>query len=216
MGQRTTSLCHLAHISIKLGGVKLRWDPEKERFPTTRPPTSSWAGRQCAPRGNSNKTSLMNCLTSRERVRLALNHQEPDRVPVDIGASRVTGISAIAYRNLLRHLGLKEDIRVYDIKQQLADPSLEVINRLGADVVSLHRLAPTTGMSFLALDRWKPGRLTDGSACLVPEAYKEQVTDSGEIQAILERRALRPPQPGVALLRRVLGPAGPGGNHRRH
>ena len=33
VGQRTTSLCHLAHISIKLGGRKLRWDPEKERFP---------------------------------------------------------------------------------------------------------------------------------------------------------------------------------------
>jgi hypothetical protein len=33
VGQRTTSLCHLAHICIRLGGVKLRWDPEKERFP---------------------------------------------------------------------------------------------------------------------------------------------------------------------------------------
>lgn len=33
VGQRTTSLCHLAHISIKLGGVKLAWDPDKETFP---------------------------------------------------------------------------------------------------------------------------------------------------------------------------------------
>jgi myo-inositol 2-dehydrogenase / D-chiro-inositol 1-dehydrogenase len=33
VGQRTTSLCHLAHICIQLGGVKLRWDPDKERFP---------------------------------------------------------------------------------------------------------------------------------------------------------------------------------------
>jgi predicted dehydrogenase len=33
VGQRTTSLCHLAHICIRLGGVKLRWDPEKEQFP---------------------------------------------------------------------------------------------------------------------------------------------------------------------------------------
>jgi len=32
VGQRTTSLCHLAHISIKLGGAKLAWDPEKEVF----------------------------------------------------------------------------------------------------------------------------------------------------------------------------------------
>jgi myo-inositol 2-dehydrogenase / D-chiro-inositol 1-dehydrogenase len=33
VGQRTTSLCHLAHISIKLGGRKLAWDPVKETFP---------------------------------------------------------------------------------------------------------------------------------------------------------------------------------------
>ncbi len=32
VGQRTTSLCHLAHISIKLGGVKLNWDPVKDSF----------------------------------------------------------------------------------------------------------------------------------------------------------------------------------------
>jgi predicted dehydrogenase len=33
VGQRTTSLCHLAHIAIQRGGVKLRWDPDKEQFP---------------------------------------------------------------------------------------------------------------------------------------------------------------------------------------
>jgi len=30
VGHRTTSLCHLAHISIKLGGVKLAWDPDND------------------------------------------------------------------------------------------------------------------------------------------------------------------------------------------
>ena len=33
VGQRTTSLCHLAHIAVQLGGVKLAWDPDKEVFP---------------------------------------------------------------------------------------------------------------------------------------------------------------------------------------
>ena len=32
VGHRTTSLCHLAHIAIKLGGAKLAWDPDKEVF----------------------------------------------------------------------------------------------------------------------------------------------------------------------------------------
>jgi hypothetical protein len=33
VGQRTTSLCHLAPISIQRGDLKLRWDPDKEQFP---------------------------------------------------------------------------------------------------------------------------------------------------------------------------------------
>jgi uroporphyrinogen decarboxylase len=126
----------------------------------------------------------MRALASRDRVRMALNHEEPDRVPVDLGASRVTGISAIAYRNLVDHLGLVEEVRVYDVKQQLADPSPAVLDRLGADVVSLHRLGPTTGMPFLALDRWKRGRLTDGRPCLLPEACEEVVAPNGEFQVV--------------------------------
>jgi len=125
-------------------------------------------------------------MTSRERVRLALNHQEPDRVPVDFGASRVTGISAIAYRNLLRHLGQEEDLRVYDLKQQLADPSLAVINRLAGDVVQIHRLGPTSGMAFLALDEWKPGQLTDGSPCLVPGACEEVRRTGSQIELVFQ------------------------------
>jgi uroporphyrinogen decarboxylase len=123
----------------------------------------------------------MTTLTSRERVRLALNHEEPDRVPVDFGASRVTGIGAIAYAKLLRYLGREETIRVYDIKQQLALPSLEMIDCLGGDVVQVHRLGPTTALPFLEIDRWKPGTLTDGSPCLVPEAFEETREDGAEI-----------------------------------
>ncbi len=123
-------------------------------------------------------------LSSRERVRLALNHVEPDRVPVDFGSSRVTGIGAIAYANLLAHLGRTEEVRVYDVKQQLADPSLAMIERLGGDVVSLHRLGPTTAMPFLAIDRWKPGRLTDGRPCLVPAACEEIRRGDGQIEVV--------------------------------
>jgi myo-inositol 2-dehydrogenase / D-chiro-inositol 1-dehydrogenase len=33
IGQRTISICHLAHIGVKRNGVALAWDPETERFP---------------------------------------------------------------------------------------------------------------------------------------------------------------------------------------
>jgi len=54
----------------------------------------------------------MHTLTSRERVRFALNHKEANRVPVDVGGSRVTGMAAIAYKNVLAHLDWREDIHV--------------------------------------------------------------------------------------------------------
>ena len=47
-------------------------------------------------------------MTSRERVLATLSHQEPDRVPVDLGQAGGDGITAVAYQNLRRHLGLPE------------------------------------------------------------------------------------------------------------
>jgi uroporphyrinogen decarboxylase len=60
-------------------------------------------------------------MTSRERVLAALNHTEPDRIPIDFGGHRSSGISAIAYHHLRKHLGLSDKpVRVYDMVQQLA------------------------------------------------------------------------------------------------
>ena len=121
-------------------------------------------------------------MTSRERVRMALNHRQPDRVPIDFGATRVSGIAATAYRRLLQHLGMQEEVRIYDIKQQLALPSSAMIARMGGDVVQLQRLGPTTGMPFLTLDEWKPGYMIDGSPCLVPAAFDPVMVDGGAIE----------------------------------
>ncbi|GAH96687.1 unnamed protein product, partial [marine sediment metagenome] len=47
-------------------------------------------------------------MTSRERVLKALNHQEPDRVPVDLGGSLTNaGIAKKAHSELKDYLGLK-------------------------------------------------------------------------------------------------------------
>jgi hypothetical protein len=45
-------------------------------------------------------------MTSRQRVLSAINHVQPDRVPIDFGGHRSSGIMAIAYRKLREHLGL--------------------------------------------------------------------------------------------------------------
>jgi uroporphyrinogen decarboxylase len=73
--------------------------------------------------------------TSRERVRAALEHQEPDRIPFDLGGSRMTGIHVSAYTRLRTALGLPPgDVRVGDLTQQLAEVDTDVMDLLGCDV----------------------------------------------------------------------------------
>jgi len=74
-------------------------------------------------------------MNSRERVLLSLSHKEPDRVPLDIGATPVTGIAKKAYDRLTRHIGLSTDEPpFFDVIQQLASPSEEFLQRFRVDV----------------------------------------------------------------------------------
>lgn len=73
--------------------------------------------------------------TSYERVKTALEHKEPDRVPFDLGGTVLTGMNKIAYRNLRKYLGLPEvEIQTYDPNQQLARIDQDMLERLEVDV----------------------------------------------------------------------------------
>jgi len=108
-------------------------------------------------------------LSSRERIIAALSHQEPDALPIDFGGMRSTGIAAAAYNQLKDHLGIEGSLaRLYDVGQQLAEPELNVLDRMGGDVVQVHRLRPSFA---IPIDAWKEGAATDGSPMLVPRGY---------------------------------------------
>jgi uroporphyrinogen decarboxylase len=98
----------------------------------------------------------------RERVRAALDHREPDRVPIDFSGHRSSGIMALAYARLRDFLGLpKRPIRVYDPVQQLAIVDEDVLARFHVDTVEL-------GRAFALDDKhWKEWRLPDGTPCLM-------------------------------------------------
>ena len=71
-------------------------------------------------------------MTSRERLLAALDHKEPDRVPIDLGGNQ-TGIHKFAYAALLEHLGIQDEIRIMDAVQQLAQPCEAVLERFHVD-----------------------------------------------------------------------------------
>ena len=102
-------------------------------------------------------------MTSRERVRAAINHQEPDQIPIDLAGYFASGMAAIAYAKLRKHLGFAEKpIRVYDPHQVLAMIDDDVMRRFGVDTVQAAR----------AFDQdescWRDWVLPDGTPCKWP------------------------------------------------
>ncbi len=113
-------------------------------------------------------------MNSRERVLAALNHKEPDRIPVDFGGHRSSGISVQAYKKLREHLGLKPSkLYVYDFIQQLVLIEEDVLDIVGADVVPL-------GYSYLKHeDYWQDWELQDGTPCKIPGFIKVEREKDG-------------------------------------
>ena len=95
-------------------------------------------------------------MTSRERLLLALNHREPDRVPIDLGGNQ-SGIHRFAYQRLVDLLGLKEEIVIMDLVQQLALPSEAVLERLHVDTRYV-RARGAAGFDARVVKREREGR----------------------------------------------------------
>ena len=77
-------------------------------------------------------------MNSRERILKALEHEEPDRIPLDLGSSNVTGIVRSAYLNLVDHLGEEiGKVEFFDAIQQLVVVEEDILRRLGVDVRGL-------------------------------------------------------------------------------
>ncbi len=71
--------------------------------------------------------------TSRERVLAAVNHEQPDRVAIDLGGSGASSIVIDAYDRLKHHLGLEHETTVMSRLNHLAQPDESVLRRFGVD-----------------------------------------------------------------------------------
>jgi len=118
-------------------------------------------------------------VTSRERVLRALSHQEPDRVPVDLGSCGVTGIMVSAYAQLRRGLGVNgAPPRVSDLIQMLGEVEIAVLEKLGCDVIGLMPLTRTFGITYA---NWKAWRLPDGTEACVPGQFNYLADNNGDL-----------------------------------
>ncbi len=118
-------------------------------------------------------------MTSRERLAATLDHRQPDRVCVDLGATWVTGISATAYARLRQGLGLPaEPPKVHEPYQLLGFVDEDVRQALGVDVVGLW--GRTTIFGFKN-EGWKPWRLQDGTEVRISKQFEYTEDTNGDI-----------------------------------
>ncbi len=110
-------------------------------------------------------------MTARERVIASIEHRSPDALPLDLGSTPSSGISAIAYHNLKKHLSMEDGHnRVFDVVQQVSIVESEILDRYGVDVID-------TGIVFNEKDEdWQDVTLNTGQKVQFPKWFKFRET----------------------------------------
>lgn len=90
-------------------------------------------------------------ITSRERVRIALDHKEPDRIPLDLGG-RVTNIHKTKYEELLAYMGINSNYHA-DPFYSVMDPDFRVLERLGIDIYYVYLKGP----EYICIEEYSDG-----------------------------------------------------------
>jgi len=120
-------------------------------------------------------------MNSRERVTMALNHQEPDRVPLDLGGSVVTCMHVSIVYKLRQALGLDAPgtpVKVVEPYQMLGEIKPDLQDAMGVDVATLR--GPKTMFGFKR-EGWQPWEMFDGTPVLVPAGFNTEPEPNGEI-----------------------------------
>jgi hypothetical protein len=113
-----------------------------------------------------------------ERVRQALEHRTPDRVPVDFGATFVSGIHVSCVAGLREHFGFeKKPVRVIDPGQMLGEIEDDLKAALGIDTEGVIRRTNRYGIPN---ENWKPWRMYDGLEVLVAGQFNPTIDENGD------------------------------------
>ena len=127
-------------------------------------------------------------MNSRECVLAAINRQEPDRVPIDLGGTAASGINVNAYVQLRNLLGLKADnVQVFDVFGMMARVEQDVIEHFNIDTMLVPSLRPRFG---IPINEWKPWHLPDGTLVQVPVGFQTVEEAGGSLLLIVNGEAV--------------------------
>jgi len=117
-------------------------------------------------------------MNSRDRVLAAIHHREPDRVPIDLGGTRQSGMAASTYHQVKQRLGIDTPTRMFDVYQMIAEIERPVMERFGADCVGL---LPRSVAFGIRNEGWKRWQFPDGLEVEVPGGFNPVVEPDGSI-----------------------------------
>jgi len=120
-------------------------------------------------------------MTSRERIHAALNHKQPDRVPVDFGSTPVSGIAVGTVYRLRQALNLDspdDRVKVTEPYQMLGDIKIDLLEKLHADCIGIPGKMNRIGIPN---DDWKEWVTFDGAKVLVPGLFNTEPAENGDI-----------------------------------
>ena len=89
----------------------------------------------------------MGPMTARERVRAALRHHQPDRVPLDLGGMNSSTMVVEGYERLKRHFGVEAEVRLADRMQRIVEMDEPVLRALAIDTRRVAVGAPDAGLA---------------------------------------------------------------------
>jgi hypothetical protein len=119
-------------------------------------------------------------MTSKERTLKALSHESPDKIPVDFGATPVTGIHVLAIEGLRKYFGFDQrPVRVIEPYQMLGEIDDELIEALGIDIIGI---SPKNNMFGIN----NSGELKEfqtfwGQTVLVPKDFNTSFDEDGNL-----------------------------------
>lgn len=120
-------------------------------------------------------------MNSRERVKLAVEHQETDITPVDFGSCGVTGIHVSALYQIRQALGLDQPgtpVKVVDPLQVLGLVEFDLVQALELDAVRMGKVSTPYGFRNENFKEWQ---FWDGTPLPVPEKFNINSNPDGSI-----------------------------------
>lgn len=130
-------------------------------------------------------------MTSRERTLQSLSHQNPDRIPLDLGSTAVTGIHALVVEKLRDYFSLeKRPVKVYEPYQMLGEVDNELREALQIDTTGI---IGRNNMFGIENSDWKEFKTFWGQVVMLPGKFNTKIDEKGDLLVFPEGDTSVPP-----------------------